>query len=61
MKDVKIVAICGLVILEASAILTHTDGVYFMPVVAAVAGIAGFHLGKNETGIKKVIKTIKKK
>lgn len=32
----------GLIAMEAVALVTHTDGAFFMPVVAAVSGIAGY-------------------
>jgi len=44
---VREIAITGLVLLETSALWTHTDGVYFGLVVAAVSGIAGFTIGKT--------------
>ena len=47
-KYIKEIAIIGLVILETAAILTHTDGAYFMPVVAAISGLGGYELAKGK-------------
>ena len=47
MKDetiISIIAIICLTLLETAAILTHTDGAFFMPIVAAISGIAGYHI-----------------
>ena len=47
MKDepiVALVAIIALVALEITAMLTHTDGVFLLPIVAAIAGLGGFEL-----------------
>ena len=47
MKDESIVAlaaIIGLVVLETTAMLTHTNGVFLLPIVAAIAGLGGFEL-----------------
>ena len=41
---IKIAAIMGLTILEATAIMCNIDGAYFLPVVAAIAGLAGWTL-----------------
>lgn len=45
MKDDTVlagIAILCLTILEAIALIMGIDGVYFMPVVAAIAGIGGY-------------------
>jgi len=42
---VGIVAIICLTALEVTALLTHTDGAFFMPVVSAISGIAGAIIG----------------
>lgn len=39
------VGISGLTILEAVAMCTGHDGALFLPVVAAISGIAGFTFG----------------
>lgn len=47
------VAIVGLTVLESVAMLTGNDGTLFLPVVAAVAGIGGFSIGKVKGKTKK--------
>lgn len=42
MWSVPITAIGALTLLESVALLSHTDGAFFMPVVAAISGIAGY-------------------
>lgn len=44
---IKEVAIAGLVLLETTALLTHTDGVFFSIIIGAVCGIAGYKFGKH--------------
>ena len=44
----SIVAISCLTTLEMTALLTGTDGALFLPVVAAIAGLAGYELGKKQ-------------
>ena len=39
---VSIVAIMGLVFLEAVCILKDVDGAFFLPIVAAISGLAGY-------------------
>jgi len=48
----KIVAILGIVFLEAIALLTNTDGVLLVPIVAVIAGLAGyeFKIYRNREG-----------
>jgi hypothetical protein len=41
---VTIVAIIALSFLEGCAVLTGTDGAYFLPVVAVIAGLAGYQV-----------------
>ncbi len=41
---IKITAIVCLTALETAALITHTDGAYFGPVIAVIGGIAGWHL-----------------
>ena len=55
MKDstiMTIIAIICLTLLETAAIITGTDGAYFMPIVAAISGLAGYqikgHLAKEK-------------
>lgn len=43
------VAIIGLVVLESIAMLSGNDGAYFTIIAAAVAGIAGYSLGQQES------------
>ena len=45
---VTIVAIAAAALLEAIALLTHTDGRYFGLALAAIAGLGGYHLGKRQ-------------
>ena len=40
--DRTTVAIAALALLEAVALYTGTDGAYFLPVVAVIAGLAGY-------------------
>lgn len=47
MDELKAVAIIALASLEAVAMLTGHDGVYFMPLVAIIAGLAGYTLGNR--------------
>lgn len=42
--DTKDIAIIGIVTLESIALITHTDGAFFMPVVAAVCMLAGYEI-----------------
>lgn len=47
MKDetiIALVAITALATLEITAMLTHTNGVFLLPIVAAIAGLGGFEL-----------------
>ena len=46
MTKVQLAAIGALALLECVALLTHTDGAFFMPVIAAIAGLAGYSVGK---------------
>jgi hypothetical protein len=60
MKDGANVTIAGIVILglmESVAIATGQDGAYFGPVVAAIAGLAGYHARPH---VDKRIKAIRK-
>lgn len=41
---IKLWACTLLAILEAAAIATGNDGMYFLPVVAAISGIAGYEV-----------------
>lgn len=45
----KEVAIAGLVLLETTALITHTDGAYFGIIVAVVAALAGYTVGVTVT------------
>jgi len=47
-----IVAIVSITILEAVALMNHIDGTVFSLVIAAIAGLGGYHL-KNIVGNKK--------
>lgn len=49
--DVKIVAITALCILECVAMFTGTNGVYLLPVVALISGLAGFVLAPSAVQI----------
>lgn len=40
----KNVAILGIVILESVALITHTDGAFFMPVIGAICILTGYEL-----------------
>lgn len=40
----KNVAIAGIVVLESVALITHTDGAFFMPVICAVCLLAGYEI-----------------
>lgn len=42
MWSVPITAIGALTLLESVALLSHTDGAFFLPVVAAIGAIAGY-------------------
>lgn len=42
MKNVQIVAIGALALLESMAMLTNNDGRFFLPVVAIISGMAGY-------------------
>jgi len=56
MKDqtiVSCVSIIGLIALEGIAILTKTDGAYFMPIVAVVGGLAGYQASQHLESIKR--------
>lgn len=48
-KVVTVVAICALVALEITAIMTGEDGAFFLPVVAAVCLLAGAKIGDLAT------------
>ena len=50
---VTCLAIMCLTILEASALLSHTDGALFLPVAGIIAGLAGYHVRPKIEGIKK--------
>ena len=43
------VAIGALTTLEMTALIMQVDGALFVPVVAAIAGLAGFEIGKRKT------------
>ena len=43
-KSVLLAAIYGLVLLEAVALYVGVDGKFFMPVVAIIAGLAGWSM-----------------
>lgn len=45
--DVKIVAIMALCTLECTAMVTGTNGMYLLPVVALISGLAGFVLAPS--------------
>ena len=47
--------ILGLVCLEGIALLTHQDGAFFMPCVAAISGIVGAVLGQKISAVKKML------
>ncbi len=49
---VSVVAILTLGLLEGLAIYRSMDGMFFFPVVVAIAGIAGYNLEKLKTAIK---------
>jgi hypothetical protein len=57
---VTIIAIVGLVALEAIAMCTGNDGATFMPVVSIVAGLAGYKF-KERVEAKKPVKSCPKK
>lgn len=40
----KDIAIIGIVTLESVALITHTDGAYFMPVIGAICLLAGYEI-----------------
>lgn len=42
MKNVHVVAIGALALLESVAMLTNNDGRFFLPVVAVISGLAGY-------------------
>lgn len=42
--ETKDVAIIGIVVLESVALITHTDGAFFMPVVGVICVLAGYEL-----------------
>ena len=44
---IKACAIIALAMLESVAIITGIDGAYFLVVVAAIAGLAGYEIGKK--------------
>ena len=44
---VKMTAILALAILESTALLVGLDGQIFTVVVAAIAGLAGYEIGKK--------------
>lgn len=46
-NDVTVVAIVCLTVLECVAMLTHTDGAFFMPIASLVSGLAGYKLGRR--------------
>lgn len=46
MWSVPITAIGALTLLESVAMLTHTDGAFFLPVVGAIGAIVGYSVGK---------------
>ena len=45
-KDLAIVAIIALVILECAALFAGINGTVFTLVIGAIAGIAGYEIGK---------------
>lgn len=56
---IKLVAIVSITVLEAAALISHTDGAFFGPAIAVIGGIAGYELRgltlkkqevKDETG-----------
>jgi len=46
--DKTIVAIASLTVLEGLALYFHIDGQLFATVIALIAGLGGYHLGKNK-------------
>lgn len=50
MDKLKAIAVIVLGALEITAMLTGHDGVYFLPVVAAIAGLAGYEIGVRKYG-----------
>jgi hypothetical protein len=52
---VQIVGILSLAFMEGTAVLSHTDGAFFLPVVAAIAGICGFQVGKKQATQNSVV------
>jgi hypothetical protein len=44
----KLVAIAAIAILEAIAMISKVDGKYFGIAVAAIAGLAGFWIGRSK-------------
>ena len=45
-RSVKLVAIFGIIFLEAVALWRGVDGIYFSAAVAGIAGIAGYTVGR---------------
>lgn len=45
--DTKIVAILTLGCLESVAMLTGSDGMFLLPIVAIIAGLAGYAVSPN--------------
>ena len=43
----SVVAMACLTTLEMTALIMQIDGAIFLPVVAAIAGLAGYELGKK--------------
>jgi len=41
---IKLIAIVAITILEAAALISHTDGAFFGPAIAIIGGIAGYEL-----------------
>jgi quinol-cytochrome oxidoreductase complex cytochrome b subunit len=46
MPKTQLVAIGALALLECVALLTHTDGAFFMPIVACISALGGYTYGK---------------
>ena len=45
---IKAAAILALAMLESVALLRGIDGAYFMIIVAAISGLAGYEIGKRQ-------------
>jgi hypothetical protein len=51
-RTVSAIAIAGITVLESVALITRVDGALLALAIAAVAGLGGYNLGRQQNGGK---------